>query len=508
MRRKNSLSLAGALKRLTGVALVLAVGVVAGYPDADDTSVKVKGVELKGVNGSLNNRASAFGRYEFIAPYAPSISADEDHEFDLSELDNNVVYLIDSKKPDKDPIRLPLGNCYFPTRITYDEARGYLFVRGTEYRIEEDSEIEREVVARLRVSLDDDGKPYMLEQPVSIAVTDDDVDSVTPSSYEMFPAHEGELLILNDGYSIYSNNVIDGAKYPVRFGNRITYLDYDETSHTIVAGFTRREESEEGEVSYSTELFFYRLNRSGIVDLIRRVPRENFPAGAALMEGSTVALSVNPENQKPDFGFFIGSDGSLCQVDLRDEAGLDITRGTVDVMATVPELAVGEAEAISGREISFDRSKRMLYVVKKGVEWDIRRPSFARKGRPGRIRRPSFVRKSESPAIVVIQLNKRNKVVAIRVMAEEFIGKEGLSNLVFESASEGFIVAQTGELYSLRSENINDIQLTAVGNFGLHVDRISKGLSPLSFIGVSSFQPGGENSLEAAGALLFAKVKQ
>jgi hypothetical protein len=432
----------------------------------------------------------------------------DQEEIDLLELDNNVVYMIDSRKPGKEPVPLSLGNCYFPTRVVYDEASQYLYVRGTEYLVGDEENTERQVIVKLRVSLDEDGKPFMSERPVSFTIPSEDGGDAVDAPSEFFLAYGGSILILTNGYSVYTYNVVDGYKYPVLFpGDRITSFDYEEVSNTVTLAFTRQEEREDGSIRYSTEVRFYRLRENGNLDLIRGVPREHFPDELALMEGSTVALSVNAESKVPEFGFFIGRDGSVCQIDLRVPDGAGKADGVVDVLGIVPELAVGDSEVVSGREVSYNRARRLLTAIKKGVKWDVRRPSFVRVGRP-RVRRPSFVRLHEPPVLVVIQFNKKNKIVDVRAISDEFAEKEGLSNLMFEG-DEGFIVAQTGELYSMDFTDISRLQPRVIGNVGLRVERIGKGLGQVNFVGVSSFRPGEdvESSANGEGALVLVKVK-
>jgi hypothetical protein len=109
---------------------------------------------------------------------------------------------------------------------------------------------------------------------------------------------------------------------------------------------------------------------------------------------------------------------------------------------------------------------------------------------------------------VVIQFNKKNKIVDVRAISDEFAEKEGLSNLMFEG-DEGFIVAQTGELYSMDFTDISRLQPRVIGNVGLRVERIGKGLGQVNFVGVSSFRPGEdvESSANGEGALVLVKVK-
>jgi hypothetical protein len=479
---------------------------IAGYSESDDSPVRVSRVELAGANGSLNNSVSAFGRYQFIAPYDSSAFGDQE-EVDLSELDNNVVYLIDSRKPGKEPIVLDLGNCHFPTRLLYHEASGHLYVRGTEYAVEGDEVSERQVVVKLRVSLDENGKPFISDQSVTFRIPGEDSEYAAEAPSEFFLAHGGSILVASNGYSVYTFDVADGYRYPVLFpGDRITYFDYEEVSGTVTLAFTKHVDREDGSIGYSTWMSFYRLRENGNLDLIRKVDRENFPEELALMEGSSVALSVNAESKSPEFGFFIGRNGSVCQIDLRASDGEPKSDGEVDVLGSVPELAVGESEVVSGREISYNRAKRLLTVVKRGVKWDVRRPSFVRRGRP-RVRRPSFVRKQEPPALVLIQLNKKNKMVGVRAMTEEFAEKEGLSNLMIDG-DEGILVAQTGEMYSLDFSDIDSLQPRVIGNVGLRIDNIGRGVGQVKFVGVSSFQPGGGEGVEGeTGALVLVKIR-
>ncbi len=498
--------LSNLLMRLLVITLVVALSGIVSYSESENSPLRVSRVELPGVNGSLNNFASAFGRYEFISPYAPS-TPDDQEEIDISELDNNVVYLIDSKKPGKEPIVLSLGNCYFPTRILYDEESRYLYVRGSEYTVKDEIGSEREVVVKLRVSLDENGKPFMSEQPVTFGIPGEGGGDAVEAPSEFFLAHGGTILLVSNGYSVYSYNVVDGYQYAVLFsGDRITYMDYEDSSNTVILGFTKQEELEGGEVKYSTEISFYKLRDNGTMDLVRRVLRENFPEEMSLMEGSSVALSVNPESKSPEFGFFVGRNGAVCQIDLRNLEGGKKDEGTVDILGTVPELAVGESEVVSGREVSYNRAKRVLSVVKRGTKWNVRRPTLVRTGRP-RVRRPTLGRKHEPPALVLVQLNRKNKIVGITSVVNEFAEKEGLSNLIFDGASGGVIVAQTGEMYFLDFADIGQLQPRIIGNVGTGVDHIGKGVGQVNFIGVSSFQPVVETGAAGGmGALVLVKV--
>ncbi|MEW6208761.1 MAG: hypothetical protein AB1631_10365 [Acidobacteriota bacterium] len=361
-------------------------------------------------------------------------------------------------------------------------------------------------MVKLRVSLDENGKPFRSEQPVFFRIPGEDGGYAAEAPSEFFLAHGGSILVMSNGYSVYTVNVADGYIYPVLFpGDRITYFDYEEVSSTVTLAFTKETEREDGSIGYSTWMSFYRLRENGSLDFIRKVESENFPEELALMEGSSVALSVNAETRVPEFGFFIGRNGSVCQVDLRgSEQKAD---GVVDVLGTVPELAVGESEVVSGREVSYNRAKRLLTVVKRGVRWDIRRPTMVRTGRPGRIRRPTMGRLHEPPAVVVIQLNKKNRIVDVRAMADEFTEKEGLSNLMV-NGDEGILVAQTGEMYVLDFTDIDILQPRIIGNAGLRVDYIGRGVGPVSFVGVSSSQPGGGEGAESeVGALVLVKIR-
>src|SRR6185503_18195589 len=106
------------------LALLLAYGAVSYSPQAA-TPDNLHSVDLGGVTGTTNNTVLAYGRYVLIAPFWPSTGIAENGDIDPSLLDNDSVYMIDTKKPDSPPIRKRLKSLdsktvYFPSKVAFD----------------------------------------------------------------------------------------------------------------------------------------------------------------------------------------------------------------------------------------------------------------------------------------------------------------------------------------------------------------------------------------------------
>src|ERR1044072_4041886 len=151
------------------IALLVLALLVPSYSLAGSSGFNITAIGIEGLSNS-NNVQFVFGRYVLTAQYSPSIRVDDNST--LEQLDNNVLYVIDTKKPKAKPDHANLGNFYYPTKILYNEKKGIVFVRATQ--IVESKEYPGEyeasaAIVKLPVHLDEDGKP-LFGQPLAFQI--------------------------------------------------------------------------------------------------------------------------------------------------------------------------------------------------------------------------------------------------------------------------------------------------------------------------------------------------
>ncbi len=307
-----------------------------------DTIPKIENVSLPGAYGATNNTAFVLDRYSIVAPFGPSTNIDE--VTNLSQLDNNQIYLYDTKKPESSPKIGRLNNCYFPTKLVFDAGSNTVFVRGTEYvEVGSGSGLfeSHEVLVHIRLNLEADGKPGFDPDgavPIRIRGVNRDVTEDAPDQFVL--GHGGNILVFTNGSLIFTYDVLKGDFYPVVIdninpGNIVSYLGIDETSNTLTVATSRRIEGSEGAVSFTSDLYFYQLAKDGTVNLIRHLSPENFGEGIFLSAGSNAVVSWDPNTATVEYGYFMTNDGSVCVVDLKNKDG----NAVIERAAVMPEFA-------------------------------------------------------------------------------------------------------------------------------------------------------------------------
>jgi hypothetical protein len=470
-----------------------------------DSLPKIDNISLPGAHGATNNTVFVFDRYSIVAPFGPS--GDIGDGDDLSKFDNNLIYLFDTKKPESSPKTGKLNNCYFPTKVAFDAGSGTVFVRGTEYVEVGAGQYEaREVLVHIRLNLEADGKPAFDPDgavPIRIPGRFKDYTEDAPSDFAI--GQGGKILVFTNGYAIFTYDIVSGDVYPVGIDNKadnvITYLDIDEASNTLMVGTSARIELLEGVVKFTSDLYFYKLERDGSVNLIRHLSPDSFGDGIYLSAGSNAAISWDPNLGIVEFGYFTTSDGAVCQIDLRSKDD----RVAIERLTLLPEFAQQLAVEPGPVFTKFDRSKKLLTIVKQGGFGKIRRPTFVE--RAGRIRRPTFTQFEGSAVIGLVQLSKKNRVVGQRIFDKPF-GKEfRISNLVAGQGSIGLISTYSGLVFTLDSSvSLDRASVNFIGELGPRIDYIAYNASRQSLMAISSYSLNDENQTMLPGSIMFARI--
>ena len=498
------------------IALLLAYGAV-NYSPRAATSFPVVSVGLGGITGTANNTALAYGRFVLAAPFWPSKGVSANGELELTELDNSFIYVIDTKKPNNEPFSKQLSvwdstlgaskTVYFPTKLVFDPQTNNVYVRGTRFE-EKDGEITPvDVIAYVRVNLDDNGKPVFDSTVVSIDIQGVSTPFTGEAPLDFGFGRNGNLMVFTNGASVFSYNLVHGYHYGVQIvpeseygpDNRISFLDVDPATNVVTVCWNRSSVNKDNVASISSEISFYRLAEDGTFEILKRVYSDQFPDGSALANGSNVTVITDGESE---LALFATSDGSLCSVDLRSDG----VQAAVRRMYQFPELARTSESDTSPLITRYDSGKRTIGIVKPGFEIQISRPSNGKN--KGRISRPSNLHINSVPVLAMARLNKKNKVVSASSFSEDFRVDGGLSNFVSGEDSQWLISTYSGNLYSVDvASDLPGSRLALVGQIGSRVERIDYYESRSSVVAINSFALE-EDGMQVAtpGSLVLGKM--
>jgi len=130
--------------------------------------------------------------------------------------------------------------------------------------------------------------------------------------------------------------------------------------------------------------------------------------------------------------------------------------------------------------------------VKRGRVVNIKRPISSR---PGGIKRPISVHLTESPSLVLAQLNgKKNKVVREKVFDLEFKDEVALSNVVFDPDNSVLLLSTyTGRLYSIDLlPGVDAATEALLGEIGSRVESLSSNAGGSTIVAISSYDTNEE----------------
>jgi len=503
------------------LVLLLSYGLVSFSPLAD-SELKVFSVDLGGVTGGANNMELVFGRYVLIAPFAPSKGVTEEGDLDLEQIDNDLIYLVDTKKPNAPTISKELKvwdsmsgtfkKIFYPSRVMFDPGSSSVYVRGTKFE-EKDGEIESiDVIAYVNLSEDSSGQPAFDNTVVTI-----EIPGVPPATHtsdaplDFAFSSKGDLLVFTNGASVFSFNLTEGfiqelkVVEPENFGenDRISFVDVDQNTN-VVSICRNRSSNETKVVSSSSDLSFYKLNQLGSFELLRRVNAGNFGPGEALAQGSNIAIASDPAKENSEIALFMTNSGTLCSVDLH-ESGDSVT---IKRLYTYPELAQREPGTANPLTLKYDPSTRAIGIVRPGFSTLIARPV---NGKRGRIARPVNVHITSGPAMLAMaRLNKKNKLASVNLFAGDFTEQGGLSNFVSGQDAQWLISTYSGKLYAVNlTDDLKNSTLDLLGNIGSNVDRIDYYSDRDSIVAINSFTPEEDGvRIASRGSLVVAKLTE
>ena len=393
---------------------------------------------------------------------------------------------------------------YFPSRIVFDEQSKNVYVRGTRFE-EKDGEVTAiDVIAYVRLNLEENGKPVFDSGVVPV-----DIQGVlTPHTGEApldfaFGAN-GELMVFTNGASVFSYNLDHGYLYelpivhPTKYGadDNISFLDVDPATNIVSICETLKSLDKNNVPTVSSAISFYKLRDDGTFPLLKLVSADQFPSGTALLAGSNISIVSDGDSE---FALFATNDGSLWTVDLQDGP----IPTTARLLHTFPELA-SEASADSALLVQYDSTKRVIGIVKPGFTLQISRPI---NGKKGRISRPINI-SSATPVLAMARLGKKNRVVSAGLFSEEFKDQGGLTNFVSGQNSQWLISTFSGNLYSVDvASDLPESRLGLVGQVGSRVNRIDYYADRSNVVAINSFALEDDGMQVASpGSLVIGKM--
>jgi hypothetical protein len=298
------------IQRIRIVVVLLALLLVYGtlnYSLRAASSLPTYSVPLGGVTGATNNTVLAFGRYILVAPFWPSKGVAENGDLDISQLDNNLLYVLDTKKPNSEPLSKVLTawdskrgidkTVYFPTRLVFDPQTSNVYVRGTRFEERDGEVIAIDVIAYVKLNLDDNGKPIFEPTVVPIDIQGIKAPYTGNAPLDFAFGTKGELMVFTNGASIYSYNLDQGYLYGVGIvpeseyseSDSISFLDVDPQTN-VVSVCWNKSVVKDNVTNVTSEISFYRLNDNGTFEILKRVYSDQLPAGFHLLVAATWQL--------------------------------------------------------------------------------------------------------------------------------------------------------------------------------------------------------------------------
>jgi hypothetical protein len=518
MKKRGMLSLIRRM-RIVGVllALLLTYGTVS-YTLRAANPIQVYAINLGGVTGATNNTVLAYGRYLLIAPFWPSSGVAENGDLDLSQLDNKYLYVIDTKKPSNEPLKLNLTSdvsqkgtvktIYFPTKVLFDAASSTVYVRGTRFEESEGVVTAIDVIGYVHMNLDDKGKPLFDTSivPIDIRGVSGGYASDAPQDFAL--STNGNLMVFTNGASIFSYDLNQGylnelpivptKEYDAE--DTISFLDVDQATNVVSVGWNKKVADAEGTTSLSSDLSFYQLEKGGTFTPMKHVSAGQFPKQTALSRGSNITIVSDPDSDS-EFALFTRSDGSLCCVDLKSDGA----EGGVKQLYTFSDLAQSNTADGSRLLVQYDSSTRTIGVVKPGFTIQISRPT---NGRKGRISRPTNIQTLGAPVLAMAKLSKKGKVGSVNLFTHQFEGEGGLSNFVSWQGSQWLISTYSGKLFSAGiPSDLQNSALQFMGPIGARVERIDYYGDRESIVAIESCTLEDDGlQLASPGSIVVGKV--
>jgi hypothetical protein len=504
---------------LLSIVLMLCL-TIPSYSFVGSSAFKTEQREMIGINGS-NNVQFAFGRYILVAPYAPSVEITDDST--VADLDNNQLFLIDGKKIGADPLVFNLGDCYYPTRIFFDEETQTVFIRATQIVEDENGNYSTyAVIKHLHMNLSDNGKPVFDTIAPTIRIPGVGTQYASDAPDDFVLSHG--IFTFTNGGSIFTYSLKQGFLYKVDFltpkefnlaSNAITSLGLDADSNVLSVVTSKKSLDAENVWQHSSELSFYKLEDNGTIDLLNRVAPESFPAGVSVPGGSSIAINwdgliENSKIQNQGFAYFVGSDGVLYQTSW--DRGTEVF-GELESLGSFEELQQSSnVEYLNPVTTEYNKAARTFEFLRKGVISYIHRPVNAKKGgRLGTIHRPVNNNLTvEDSAYVLAQLGKRNKLVKQKAFVDEFVNQGGLLAPFSDEAGNRYLATYKGNVFAVNaSTGVDNATVDLLGQVGNRLGSVVYFASRGVFVAVNSLDADEAGEvIVSPGALILAKRKE
>ena len=485
----------------------------------DSPGLSVTTLDLAGVSPDINNVAFAFdGKYSVVAPFETS---DPDHQ-DAFAGDNHYLVVTEVANPSHS-FKLDLSSqgqtCYYATHLIIS-SDNTAFVRATSA----DSKTHRpmaEVIAYGSLVLDKntgdpkfDGAIITLEIPKFAPASDP---GSMPVGFGV--SKGGQFLVFTNGVKVMTVELATGDSnpYPVQpvpdaeyaplpnpedkdaatsDYETITSLDVDSNNVVSIVVNGRRRGLD------FSRLYFYRLRegmkRAGTLDALAPSIDSSHIAGAQIAPQSQVAVCDDGS-----LGYFATTDGSFWSVELNASPTLNL-----NLLRNYVSLSGPSGYEAAPRNVLIDPSGRTLSVVNQGAALRIRRPTY---GKHGAIRRPTYVKSSETPGLVLVQLNDKGYVASdVEVHSQGFgNGVYAISNPAFTEGGGAYVVASysasSGALKLLEKAGMTDVGGAVPDNIGQIASPDGSTIVGLQGFDVSS-QQGASPSI-TGGSLVFMSLR-
>jgi hypothetical protein len=512
MKKANCILKIGKAQAAICSLLLILCLTVPSYSRVDESVFQTEYHKLDGVTTS-NNVAFVSDRYILAAPYAPSKPVTEDTR-DLSELDNNKLYIFDGKRTDKEPYIVDLKSCYYPTRVVFDAAASMVFLRGTQI-VEDPATGEYVASAVIKyLPLSEDGKITSLE---ALTIPIQGVDGLPATDApDTFVQCDNNIFIFTNGAGISTYDTRQGYLYEVPFitrdnyhpeNNTITSLDFDSKSRVLSIVISKKTKLNDTQWKHESELYLYNVRSNGTVDQLNHIPAEEF-GDAALAPGSNIFIDgeIDKSGNNIGNGYFVTNTGKLCQISWE---GLSARAGQITELASFDEFKQGDSEYLSSVKTYFDKANRSFRLLRNGSATNIHRPINAGRGKIGKIHRPiNFRIEVEQPALGLIQFGKKNKIIGQRVLSDEIAGEGGASDLFTDDTGTVYLATYSGKFFTLnQASEVDGASLKLVGQIGNRLSSVSYLAARNAIIAVNTLEAEG-SEIASPGGIYLAKHKE
>jgi hypothetical protein len=500
---------------------------VPSYSRVDSSVFQSDAKELPGLTGQ-NNVQFAFGRYILTAPYAPTFEVNANTK--LKDLDNNQLFVFDSKKVSNEPLVFNLGDCYYPTKVIFDENSNTVFIRCTQIIEKADGDFATYAVIKyLHMNLAENGKPVFDSVAPMIRIPGVGKEFAEEAPDDLLINNKG-IFIFSNGASISTYSLLQGFIYKVDFIapedydaslNSISYIGLDTDSDTLTITTNKKVVDKDQNWKHSSELYFYKLKHDGTVDQLTRLKPDAFEDGVCLPAGSAVAIAWDGEAEKvagenEGFAYFVGSDGNLYQTSWDYLTGLNQSGhevfGSIVKLDFFQELSQDNAEYLSSVHTYFDKPSKSFELLKQGFISSIHRPvnNGEGRGKIGKIHRPVNVRRETgATALVLAQFGKKNKLIKGQSFVDVFAEQGGILNLFSDDKGNEYISTYSGNIYEMvNPQSIDQAEVKLLGKIGERLAGIAYFPSREVFVAISSMEADETgNAILSPGAILLAKRK-